>query len=446
MLPKKFLIPLLLGASGLAAPVFAADAPAESAKADAPSKSTEAEAPKEETAEAKARKAAKEEIEKMRLERDKLEALMMLESTRQSAELAGLRREKEKLEAERSIASARLSAQFAAGEDEARKIRAQIDLEAARLAPKMEEMKLKERELGFQKAQQDAEFARLQAEVTKLNLAITRQRTADDLDNLALKDPVYSKTPLENGVLTISDRRIALNGPITADTADNITERIAFWNNKSAEYPIFIVIDSSPGGSVQAGYRILKAMEGSQAPVHVVVKSFAASMAACICTLAKESYAYPNATILHHQMSSGLRGNMTQMKEQYKNSEEWFQRLANPLAKKMGWTLDELVKKMYEHNSDGDWDQFADEAVKMKWVDHVVSDIRETAILRNPDAKAPEAPRAPIPMRGSAEKAGPVDFLQWQQDDQGKLYRELPPLAPFDHYFLYNPNREYRWR
>ena len=48
---------------------------------------------------------------------------------------------------------------------------------------------------------------------------------------------------------------------------------------------IFIVIDTSPRGSVMAGYRILKAMESSDAPVHVVVKSFAASMAAAITTL-----------------------------------------------------------------------------------------------------------------------------------------------------------------
>ena len=106
--------------------------------------------------------------------------------------------------------------------------------------------------------------------------------------------------------MVISDRRIPLNGPITNETADYVTTRIHFFNNKDPKLPIFIVIDDSPGGSVMAGYRILKAMEGSDAPVHVVVKSFAASMAAAIATLAKHSYAYPNAVILHHQISAGL--------------------------------------------------------------------------------------------------------------------------------------------
>ena len=45
-----------------------------------------------------------------------------------------------------------------------------------------------------------------------------------------------------------------------------------------------------------AGYRILKAMEASDAPVHVVVKSHAASMAACITTLA-EQYGIPSERV-----------------------------------------------------------------------------------------------------------------------------------------------------
>lgn len=444
MLPRKLILPLLFTGLGLAP--FSLSAQDAAIKAEAPAPDV---AKTEDSPEAKARKAIKDEIEKMKLERDRLEAQMALDSTKQAAELAALKREKEKLETERAVASAKLAAQFAAGEDEAKKIRAQLDLEAARLAPKMEEMKLKERELAFQKAQLDAENARAQAEISKLSLAVSKHKSADDFEAYVLKEPVYTKTPFENGILTISDRRISFNGPVTDSLADHVVERIAFWNNKNTEYPIFIVIDSSPGGSVQAGYRILKAMEGSQAPVHVVVKSFAASMAACVTTLAKVSYAYPNAVILHHQMSAGTRGNMTQMKEQYKNMEEWFDRLAAPLAKKMGWTKDEFVKKMYENNSDGDWEVFADQAVKMKWVDHVVQDIRESAILRNPDVRNFAPTIMPMPQRGEAlppATTSAPSFMQWQQDEHGKLYMELPPLKPFDHYFIYNPHGEYRWR
>src|SRR5260221_13390772 len=114
-----------------------------------------------------------------------------------------------------------------------------------------------------------------------------------------------------NGVLSISDRRIALNGVITSETANRVTERINYFNNQNREFPIFIVIDDSPGGSVAAGYKILKTMSGRHAPVYVVVKSFAASIAAGITTMATKSFAYPKPIILHHHLSGRTCGNLT---------------------------------------------------------------------------------------------------------------------------------------
>ena len=166
------------------------------------------------------------------------------------------------------------------------------------------------------------------AQISKLNLDMELREKRDQVQNRVLADVKYTKEPFKNGELTISDRRIPLNGVITMDTADRITERINYFNNQNREFPIFIVIDESPGGSVAAGYKILRTMKGSQAPVYVVVKSFAASMAAGITTLAARSYAYPNAIILHHQLSAGAGGNLTEHKERVKELEEWWKRLA----------------------------------------------------------------------------------------------------------------------
>jgi ATP-dependent Clp protease protease subunit len=184
-----------------------------------------------------------------------------------------------------------------------------------------------------------------------------------------------------------------------------------------------------------AGYRILKAMEASDAPVHVVVKSFAASMAACITTLAKESYAYPNAVILHHQISSQLafaRLNLTQQREFFEESNRWWERLATPVAQKMGITTDEFIKQMYAKSTSGDWTEFADSAKQLKWVNHIVSGIEETSVIKDPDAKkAPTVPQA---------------ALAEQVDENGKPYVWLPRLNPKDVYFLYNPDSYYRLR
>jgi len=300
---------------------------------------------------------------------------------------------------------------------------------------------LREGEVAKAKAEKLAnELKTLQTQaaldITRLQNDITRIETSEKRAKYSDSTPVYLEKPLrDDGVLVISDRRIPLNGMITSETADFISDRISYWNNKDAKLPIFIVIDDSPGGSVMAGYRILKAMESSAAPVHVVVKSFAASMAACITTLAEESYAYPNAVILHHQISTQLafaRLNLTQQKEFYQESERWWDRFATPIAKKMGIAPDELIKKMYASSTSGDWSEFADEANKLKWVNHVVTGIDETSLIKDPDAEGAISPKAHAPVENV--------------DADGKPYVWLPRLNPKDVYFLYNPDGYYRMR
>lgn len=254
------------------------------------------------------------------------------------------------------------------------------------------------------------------------------------------KAPAYPKEPLQGKKLVLSDRTIALNGVITSKTADSIADRIAYFNNRDAEAPIFIVIDDSPGGSVMAGYKILKAMHGSKAPVHVVVKSFAASMAACITTQAKKSFAYPNAIIMHHQLSVGVMGNLTQHRENVKDLEEWWRRLADPVAQKMGITRDEFIKRMYEKTSTGDWSEFADDAQKLKWVDVIVEEIEETALLRHPDTVPTPAPSAPTRLLPGPPLTQALEAL----DERGKPVVFLPRLNPMDAYWLYNPDSYYR--
>ena len=238
----------------------------------------------------------------------------------------------------------------------------------------------------------------------------------------------YRSQPFVDGVLYISDRRIDMDGPIISGVADYVCERIDYYNNQSHEEPIFLVIDNCPGGSVMEGYRIVKAIESSKAPVHVIVKSFAASMAAVITTLAPHSYAYPNAILLHHQMSSMMGGNMTDIEQQVETLKEWERRLAEPVAKKMGISVAEFKKRMYEAKKSGDWEEFADQAQKLKWVDNIAQEIREEGVRKKPADQLPK----------------PWWWGLFAKDDQGQTYVNLPPPAPMDAYMLYNPNRFYR--
>jgi ATP-dependent Clp protease protease subunit len=289
------------------------------------------------------------------------------------------------------------------------------------------------------------EMRREENEVRRKTTALTMQMELQQKEVEARtyavgKAPAYPKDPLIGKKLVLSDRTIQLNGVITGKTADNLADRIAYFNNRDPEAPVFIVIDDCPGGSVMAGYKILKAMQGSKAPVYTVVKSMAASMAACITTLSKKSFAYPNAIILHHQLSMGVMGNLTQHRENVQELEEWWKRLADPVAAKMGITRDEFIKRMYAESSSGDWNEFADDAQKLKWVDVIVEEIEETALLRDPNSQAQQPAATPGRLLHDPLSTGAVEA----QDERGKPISLLPRLNPLDAYWLYNPDGYYR--
>lgn len=295
-----------------------------------------------------------------------------------------------------------------------------IDLELKRLD--LEERKLKIEKMA------------LDARMSKLNSDLDLRARKAEWKKESNTEPVYMDQPFKAGKLIVSDRRIPLNGPIYDGVGDYITERINYFNNISTQ-PIFIIIDYSPGGSAAEGYTILKAMESSRAPVYVVVKDMAASMAAVITTLADKSYIYPSAKILHHQPVGLMYGNITQRKEQLEFARETERRIIAPVAKKMGISMEEFRRKMYEKNSDGDWIEFGDKAVEHKWVTGTVDKVEETGVFRNPDEKNSRKP---------GERIEGAD-LEEKKDEKGLSFVTLPRPKPFDFYFIYNPDNYYRY-
>lgn len=386
----------------------------------------------------------KRELADLAAEKQRLELAAALAKEKKDAESAALRAEIDNLAWEAAAISKRLELdqvkrraeiepQLAELRVKLEKTKAENDLAAAELASRQRELQLKDQEVQLRMKELQLQKTEFDMQVARFNTEIDLWEKRGDWKNRVNREIEYSESPLKDGVLTISDRRIALNGPIMMDTADYVCERIDYFNNQNPEYPIFIVIDSSPGGSVMAGYRILKAMEGSPAPVYTVVKSFAASMAAGITTLAKKSFAYPNAIILHHQLSSGNFGNLTMQQEGVRNMEEWWKRLATPVAAKMGISLDEFVKQMYANTSTGDWKEFADRARELKWVDEIVETIREESLVKNPDIASASPQNPPL-----------LPYLTEQVDSDGRRFATLPRLNPLDCYYLYNPDGYYR--
>jgi ATP-dependent Clp protease protease subunit len=380
----------------------------------------------------------KEFKEKIKEQR-KLEIETALIRTRLERELAELRAEIERIRVKKEAESLKweLEQEKNAKEYEKQilelnkqrdKIMAEVSLSQAKLTQAMDKFNAAYVEIQNQ-------VLLLRTSTEQVRTEIEEKRAKKERSEFADGNPEYLQDPLlPDGTLVISDRSVLLNGVVTSWKANYITDRIKYFNNKDKTKPIFIVIESSPGGSVLAGFHILQAMQNSQAPVYVIVKTFAASMAALITTLAKKSYAYPNAVLLHHQPWRFAVGNLRELKEEIAFMQELWKRLGGQVAKKMGISLDKLDKQLYEKASRGDWTEFADNAKKIKWVDHVIANINDTAIREMPNSND-------YTLRKYMEDY--FDMADTPSISSSSAVF-LPVLGPKDFYYLYNPDNTYQ--
>jgi ATP-dependent Clp protease protease subunit len=378
----------------------------------------------------------KEKIKEQR----KLEAETALIRTRLERELVELRAEIERIRVQREAETLKwdleqekntkaYERQMLELNRQRDKIMAEVSLSQAKLTQAMDKFNAAYLEIQNQ-------VLLLRTSTDQVRTEIEEKKAKKERSEYADGNPEYLQDPLlADGTLVISDRSILLNGVVTSWKANYITDRIKYFNNKDKAKPIFIVIENSPGGSVQAGFHILQAMQNSQAPVYVVVKTLAASMAALITTLAKKSYAYPNAILLHHQPWRFSVGNLRELKEEIEFMQELWRRLGGQVAKKMGISLDKLDKQLYEKASRGDWLEFADNAKKIKWVDHVITNINDTAIREMPNSSDYTWHKYMKDYFDVAETSA-------AGNSGDNVY--LPVLGPKDFYYLYNPDNTYQ--
>ncbi len=311
-----------------------------------------------------------------------------------------------------------------------KELKEQDELSLLEHSSKIKELETKKltQEMTLKKAQWELKTSKLQSEIAVIEAQKKREKYVSTT-------PTYLDNPLrKDNSLVISDRRIPLNGEVTKEMAEEITSKINYFNNKDSKKPIFIVIDSSPGGSAMAGYLILKAMKGSEAPIYVVLRAYAASMAAIIVTLADKSFAYGHAIMLHHQPSGVTWGNLTEQKESLAHLNEWWIEFGEPIAKKMGISLDEFKKQMYEHSARGDWRELASNAQKLHWVENIIDTIVDTSILEEPKKQ-------------KVREKKPLKIGKLQETiENGKPVMYLPRLFPSDVYLLHNPDGYYKIR
>ena len=204
--------------------------------------------------------------------------------------------------------------------------------------------------------------------------------------------PEYLDHPYDEQAksLTLSDRKIILQGEINAKKSAYLCDMIDFYNNKSAQ-PIFLVIVHSLGGGVLSGLRVINKIANSQAPVYVVVTELAASMAAVLAARARLSFALPDAWIVHHEPRVYARdgGGMftpSMLDEQSEHFRLVEEKVMGPLMEKFGYAnQNEWKEDLFKHSRSGEWGEFASTAVGLGWVSKIAEKIVDTGIRSMPE-------------------------------------------------------------
>lgn len=307
---------------------------------------------------------------------------------------------------------------------------AQIELEQAKISKELENFNKKG--LVFQQNIQNLKWETelLENKIKEKNMKSENSKYCDNIESS------YLMNPLKDGkTLIVSDRKIKLNGIINPWNARYVVDSISFFNNKNSEFPIFLFIEYSPGGSVISGQQILEAIENSKAPIYVVVKGYACSMAAIILTLADRSFALKNSIILHHQPSSYIGWyNVRRAREITRDMEDLHKRFLGRVAKKMGITLEKMDQIFYEKQMDGNWMEYADNAKKIKWVGEVINDIQEIGIQKLPEQKD-------YTMKNFIEEYYKTGFESINSSEKISI-----TVFGNDYYFIHDPNKIYEYK
>lgn len=179
----------------------------------------------------------------------------------------------------------------------------------------------------------------------------------------------FEVIPLDSRLMT--DRRIFIEGTITAETAVNFTKQMLFLSQSSE--PIYIYINSS-GGEVNAGLAIYDTVQGFQGEIKMFCIGKADSMAAVLLAAGQKGkrFILPHSRVMIHEVLLGgsVGGSATSIARISESVMETRDIINSILAEHTGKDIEEI-------NSATAFDNFmnAEEAVEFGICDEIVDTI-----------------------------------------------------------------------
>ena len=166
----------------------------------------------------------------------------------------------------------------------------------------------------------------------------------------------------------LKSRIVMLGQDVSDDVANQLCAQLLYLDAEEPGKDIWLYINS-PGGSVTAGMAIYDTMQFVSCDVATVCLGLAASMGQfLLCAGATgKRYTLPNARIMMHQPSAGLRGQAADIAIQAEQLTYTKRRMAELIAYHTGQTVDQIV-------SDSERDRWftAEEAKEYGMIDNVI--------------------------------------------------------------------------
>tara|TARA_B100000900_G_scaffold414585_1_gene441655 strand:- start:8240 stop:8842 length:603 start_codon:yes stop_codon:yes gene_type:complete len=154
------------------------------------------------------------------------------------------------------------------------------------------------------------------------------------------------------------------------ESAKDFATRMSLAHN-TGQSVIPVVIDSY-GGQVYSLMSMISAIKSSRLPVATIVEGKAMSCGAILFSFGEEGMRYmdPDATVMIHDVSSGMWGKVEEIKASAAEVERLNKKVYTMMARNCGQSDDFFIEEVHKRGR-ADWYLDAKEAKKVKLANHL---------------------------------------------------------------------------
>ena len=146
------------------------------------------------------------------------------------------------------------------------------------------------------------------------------------------------------------DRILYFTGEVNRETCDTMNAELLYLDSLDGrDISLYI---NSPGGSVVDGLSVIDTMNFINSDVSTICMGMAASMGSVLLSNGTKGkrLVLPHSRIMIHQVSSAMRGTVSDMEIEFAETQRCKRDIYNILAKNTGHTFDEIEKLCDRNN------------------------------------------------------------------------------------------------